>query len=69
MEIKYVYFFGEGDTKDKNLLGGNGVNLGEMTKIRLSNVSCSPFRPSLKDSLIICKRLTLFVNRWPSSTK
>lgn len=34
-ENKYVYFFGEGDTKNKNLLGGKGANLGEMTKIGL----------------------------------
>ncbi len=32
---KWVYFFGEGDTKDKALLGGKGANLGEMTKIGL----------------------------------
>jgi len=25
---KYVYFFGEGDTKNKDLLGGKGANLG-----------------------------------------
>src|SRR3989344_3956488 len=34
-EGKYVYFFGEGDTKNKTLLGGKGANLGEMTKIGL----------------------------------
>jgi len=34
-EKKWVYFFGEGDTKDKSLLGGKGANLGEMTKIGL----------------------------------
>lgn len=32
---KYVYFFGEGDTKNKQLLGGKGANLGEMTKMGL----------------------------------
>ncbi len=32
---KYVYFFGEGDTKDKQLMGGKGANLGEMTKMGL----------------------------------
>jgi len=35
MANKMVYFFGEGDTTDKNLLGGKGANLGEMTKIGL----------------------------------
>jgi pyruvate,orthophosphate dikinase len=32
---KYVYFFGEGDTKNKVILGGKGANLGEMSKIGL----------------------------------
>ncbi|RLJ00230.1 MAG: pyruvate, phosphate dikinase [Candidatus Aenigmatarchaeota archaeon] len=32
---RWVYFFGEGDTKDKMLLGGKGANLGEMKKIGL----------------------------------
>ena len=35
MVKQWVYFFGEGNTKDKNLLGGKGANLGEMTKIGL----------------------------------
>lgn len=35
MTEKMVYFFGEGDTKDKSLLGGKGANLGSMTKIGL----------------------------------
>lgn len=35
MSERYVYFFGEGDTKNKYLLGGKGANLGEMTKIGL----------------------------------
>jgi len=34
-EKKYVYFFGEGDTKNKQLLGGKGAYLGEMSKIGL----------------------------------
>jgi pyruvate,orthophosphate dikinase len=32
---QYVYFFGEGNTSDKQVLGGKGANLGEMTKIGL----------------------------------
>src|SRR3989339_768732 len=32
---KWVYFFGEGDTKNKAILGGKGANLGEMSKIGL----------------------------------
>ncbi|MCX6709737.1 MAG: hypothetical protein NTV63_02155, partial [Candidatus Woesearchaeota archaeon] len=31
-EKKYVYFFGESES-DKNLLGGKGAGLNEMTKI------------------------------------
>ncbi|MCB2286481.1 pyruvate, phosphate dikinase [Clostridium algidicarnis] len=33
MEKKYVYFFNEGDASMKNLLGGKGSNLAEMTKL------------------------------------
>jgi pyruvate,orthophosphate dikinase len=33
--MKWLYFFGEGDTKDKATLGGKGANLGEMTRIGL----------------------------------
>lgn len=33
MSKKYVYLFSEGDSSMKNLLGGKGVNLCEMTKI------------------------------------
>lgn len=33
MEKKYVYFFNEGDSSMKDLLGGKGSNLAEMTKI------------------------------------
>jgi len=39
MTTKYVYFFGDkqadGDTSMKNLLGGKGANLAEMTRIGL----------------------------------
>src|SRR5581483_3683639 len=39
MSTKYVYFFGnnhaDGDASMKNLLGGKGANLAEMTKIGL----------------------------------
>src|SRR5207248_5533032 len=39
MSTKYVYFFGDGhadgDTNMRNLLGGKGANLAEMTKIGL----------------------------------
>ncbi|MEQ8197190.1 MAG: pyruvate, phosphate dikinase, partial [Clostridiaceae bacterium] len=32
---KYVYLFSEGDASMKNLLGGKGANLAEMTKIKI----------------------------------
>ena len=38
---KYVYLFEEGNAGMKNLLGGKGANLAEMTKIGL------PVPPSL----------------------
>ena len=33
MAQKYVYFFHEGDATMRNLLGGKGANLAEMTKL------------------------------------
>ena len=33
--MKYVYLFSEGDAKMRELLGGKGANLAEMTKIGL----------------------------------
>ena len=33
MSTKYVYAFSEGDATMKNLLGGKGANLAEMTNI------------------------------------
>lgn len=35
MDNKYVYLFSEGDASMRNLLGGKGANLAEMTKIGL----------------------------------
>ncbi|MBR5231040.1 MAG: pyruvate, phosphate dikinase, partial [Clostridia bacterium] len=35
MMHKYVYLFSEGDANMRNLLGGKGANLAEMTKIGL----------------------------------
>ena len=36
MHPKYVYAFAEGDGKNKQLLGGKGANLCEMTQIGLN---------------------------------
>lgn len=35
MSKKYVYLFSEGDASMKNLLGGKGANLAEMSRIGL----------------------------------
>ena len=35
MSNKYVYLFKEGDASMRNLLGGKGANLAEMTKLVL----------------------------------
>ena len=35
MTHKYVYLFSEGDASMRNLLGGKGANLAEMTKLGL----------------------------------
>ena len=35
MSRKYVYLFSESDATMRNLLGGKGANLGEMTKLGL----------------------------------
>ncbi|MGL4344302.1 MAG: PEP/pyruvate-binding domain-containing protein, partial [Cellulosilyticaceae bacterium] len=35
MSQKWVYMFKEGDTKNKNLLGGKGANLADMTQLGL----------------------------------
>ena len=35
MSKKYVYLFSEGDATMRNLLGGKGANLAEMTNIGL----------------------------------
>ncbi|NVN98063.1 MAG: pyruvate, phosphate dikinase [Geobacteraceae bacterium] len=52
MSSKYVYFFGngkaEGDAKMKNLLGGKGANLAEMTSIGL------PVPPGFTISTEVC---------------
>ncbi len=48
MKEKMVYFFGERGKESKNLLGGKGSNLGEMTKIGL------PVPPGFTISTKVC---------------
>jgi len=47
--MQLVYFFGEGDTRDKSLLGGKGANLGEMSRIGL------PVPPGFTISTEVCR--------------
>ena len=56
---KYVYFFGEGDTKNKQLLGGKGANLGEMTKIGL------PVPPGFTITTEVCDYFYKHDNNYP----
>ncbi|UCD02817.1 MAG: pyruvate, phosphate dikinase [Candidatus Aenigmatarchaeota archaeon] len=56
---KLVYFFGEGDTKNKRLLGGKGANLGSMTKIGL------PVPPGFTVTAEVCIDVNK-TKKWPS---
>ncbi|MFH1474008.1 MAG: pyruvate, phosphate dikinase [Candidatus Aenigmatarchaeota archaeon] len=57
---KFVYFFGEGNTKDKLLLGGKGANLGEMTKMGL------PVPPGFTITTETCDYFYKNKNSYPS---
>ncbi len=61
--MKWVYFFGEGDTKNKALLGGKGANLGEMTKIGL------PVPPGFTITTEACIEFYKQGKKWPSGLK
>jgi pyruvate,orthophosphate dikinase len=60
MSKKYVYFFGEGDTKNKELLGGKGANLGEMTKLGL------PVPPGFTITTEVCKYFYEHDHKYPN---
>ena len=65
MAAKYVYFFGngnaEGDASMKNLLGGKGANLAEMTSIGL------PVPPGFTISTDVCTYYYANDNSYPGS--
>jgi pyruvate,orthophosphate dikinase len=65
MAAKYVYFFGngkaEGDTSMKNLLGGKGANLAEMTSIGL------PVPPGFTLSTEVCTYYYANAETYPPS--
>ena len=55
--VKYVYDFSEGDKSMKDLLGGKGANLAEMTKLGLPvppgfTITTEACRAYLKDSTV-----------------
>ncbi len=56
---KYVYFFGEGKKEMKELLGGKGANLSEMTNIGL------PVPPGFTISTEVCNLYYDLGERWP----
>lgn len=56
---QFVYFFGEGDTRDKALLGGKGANLGDMTKIGL------PVPPGFTITTEACLHFYQNNKQWP----
>lgn len=45
MSHKYVYLFSEGNAGMRELLGGKGANLAEMTRIGLPSLRASPSAP------------------------
>lgn len=57
---KYVYLFEEGNAKMKDLLGGKGANLAEMTKIGL------PVPPGIIITTEACKDFTAMGQKFPS---
>lgn len=44
-KTKYVYMFTETDETMRNLVGGKGANLGQMTKLGLPIPKGSPLQP------------------------
>jgi len=58
-EKQYVYFFGEGSKDMRNLLGGKGANLSEMTNIGL------PVPPGFTISTETCNLFYELGKKWP----
>jgi len=58
-EKQYVFFFGEGSKDMRNLLGGKGANLSEMTNIGL------PVPPGFTISTETCNLFYELGGRWP----
>ena len=60
---KYVYSFQEGDKSMKELLGGKGANLSEMTSIGI------PVPPGFTITTEACKYYSENDNQWPEILK
>ena len=52
---KWVYLFKEGNANMRNLLGGKGANLAEMTNLACRSRRVSPLRPKLVRITTIAK--------------
>lgn len=50
MDKKYVYLFSEGNSNMRELLGGKGANLAEMTNLR---ITCTTEDSQLQQKLVI----------------
>lgn len=59
----YVYLFGEGSSKLRNLLGGKGADLAEMTRLGL------PVPPGLTVTTEACNYYTSHESRFPSGLR
>ncbi len=57
----YVYFFGEGGKGDKDLLGGKGAGLHEMTRLGI------PVPPGFTISTAACRFFLAHPNVWPEA--
>ncbi len=62
-DAKYVYLFDEGNKDLRNLLGGKGANLAEMTKIGI------PVPPGFTITTEVCNLFYENVNRYPDGLK
>ena len=67
MANKWVYMFSEGDMTMRNLLGGKGANLAEMTSIGQRLVR-STTRMDVRSTTRSWRRLWKALRRWRRST-
>jgi pyruvate,orthophosphate dikinase len=63
MAEKKVYFFGEGNAKMKELLGGKGANLAEMTNLGV------PVPPGFTITTKMCRACCESKGKWPKGLR